>query len=441
MAKDKFPGFESSNAYIVDKDKALDNYIRYMLLRTQSMFVYEGLPDTIPQKALEKLLQTKGYCFITRHEGELYALHGGLGGELDVYEEPTQITVANSALNLSKTYDLEKDGVLFNSDSLRMGILPILQKYGALLVENTLSMRTIDIMLRMVCFISAGDDKTQRGAEKFIQDIVNGKISAIAESAFFDGVRVQSVSNSQNYLHQFIEYEQYIKASCFNEIGLNANYNMKREYVGSNESTLNDDFLLPLVDNMLKCRAEAIEKINEMFDTEISIDLAGPWKAAKAENEKQVSIAEAVSDGLESGVPTEMSVNENSSKENGKPVVQLGDISNVGDGDKYKPSTGSDEAGIAEDTEEGTGTSETEDGGKPEQALTDVETEESGNSEVTDDDTEPYEKPGLSDDKQTLPDSEPDEEPGLSDGKQALPDSKSDEESGVSVDKRDKDRG
>lgn len=293
----KYSEFNEANEYILDKDKAINSYLSYMLARTQSMFKYTGLPDTIPQIALERLLQKQGYCFVTEHEGNLYALYGGLGGEPDVYGEPTQITIANTALKLSKIYDIAKDGVLVQNDSYRLGLLPILKKYGALLAENTLTIRTVDIILRMVCMISASDDKTHTSAVKFINDIESGKISAIGESAFFDGVKIHSIANSQNYIMQFTELEQYLKASCFNEIGLNGNWNAKREYIGTQESALNDDFLLPLVDDMIKSRQQALDRINDMYGTDISIDYASAWAVTHAENVKQIALAENVIDG------------------------------------------------------------------------------------------------------------------------------------------------
>ena len=82
-----------------------------------------------------------------------------------------------------------------------------------------------------------------------------------------------------------IESEQYIKASWYNDLGLNANYNMKRESINSGESQLNDDALLPLIDDMLQCRKNAIEKINSMFDTSISVSLASAWEDNQIELE------------------------------------------------------------------------------------------------------------------------------------------------------------
>ena len=42
-----------------NKHENVDNFIRYMLTRTLQMFEYKGLPETIPQKELERLLQIK----------------------------------------------------------------------------------------------------------------------------------------------------------------------------------------------------------------------------------------------------------------------------------------------------------------------------------------------------------------------------------------------
>ena len=301
MFKDSLGNYEQSISYILDKSKAVDSFVRYMLIRTQAMFEYQGLPDTIPQTALEYLLQTKGSCFITEVEGQLYALSGSAGGPVDVYGEPTQYTVANTALNLSKTFDIATDGVLFLNDAFGAGLLPILQRYGALLTENTISMKTVLTVLRMALMISAPDDNTAASASKFIQDIENGKFSVIGESAFFDGVKVHSVANTQNYLLQFMELEQYIKATCFNEIGLDSQYNMKRANLTEKEVSKDDDALLPLVDQMIKQRQIALDAINEKYGLSITVDYASSWKIAHAENEKEIAVAESITEQVETG--------------------------------------------------------------------------------------------------------------------------------------------
>lgn len=265
--------------YITDKDLAMRSFIMYQLDRTQSMFTYKNLPDTMPEHQIELMLQKNGNIFVAKHEGELYAFTGGLGGEPDVYYRPTIYTVANPALNLSKNYTINEDGVLVKNDTMMWGLIPLLSKYGALLVENEISLRTIVIYLRIVALISAGDDKTKASADKFVQDIVAGKLSVVGESPFFDGVKIQSLGQSNtSYIQQFVELEQYLKGSLFNELGLNANYNMKRETLTKNETTLNEDFLMPFCDDMLAQRKEGWDRVNEMFGTDISVEFSSTWK-------------------------------------------------------------------------------------------------------------------------------------------------------------------
>lgn len=263
---------------IRDKDTAVTEFMANTLAKTQSMFEYEGLPDSIPQKELERLLQTTGNAFVTSVDGVLYALSGGKGGEPDVYGRATLYTVANPALKLNKTYDIQKDGVLIENDSNGESLLPLIGRYAVLYTDGLISLNTASILTRITMLISASDDKTKQSAEDFLLKIQDGEFSIIGENAFFKGVNMQTAPTTNSvYITQLIELVQYYKASMYNELGLNANYNMKRERLNLGEVSMNVDVLLPYVDNMLKERQNAVEKINAMFDTEISVKLASSW--------------------------------------------------------------------------------------------------------------------------------------------------------------------
>lgn len=263
---------------IRDKDTAVTEFIANTLAKTQSMFEYEGLPDSIPQKELERLLQTTGNAFVTSVDGVLYALSGGKGGEPDVYGRATLYTVANPALKLNKTYDIQKDGVLIENDSNGESLLPLIGRYAVLHTDGLISLNTASILTRITMLISASDDKTKQSADDFLRKIQDGEFSIIGENAFFKGVNMQTAPTTNSvYITQLIELIQYYKASMYNELGLNANYNMKRERLNLGEVSMNVDVLLPYVDNMLKERQNAVEKINEMFDAEISVKLASSW--------------------------------------------------------------------------------------------------------------------------------------------------------------------
>ena len=264
---------------IKDKDTSVNAYIDRGLAMCQSMFLWDGLPESIPQKELERLLQTNGNCFVTQVDGTLYALQGAKGGEPDVYDRPTVYTVANAALQLNKNYDIVKDGVLIENDSNGKSLLPLLGKYAVLMTDAQISLNTASILSRITMLISASDDKTKSSAELFLQKILDGDFSIIGESAFLKGVQMQTAPTSNtNYITQLIELVQYYRASMCNDLGLNANYNMKRERLNLGETSMNIDLLLPYVDDMLRERQTSAKAINEMFGTEITVTLNSSWE-------------------------------------------------------------------------------------------------------------------------------------------------------------------
>ena len=74
-----------------------------------------------------------------------------------------------------------------------------------------------------------------------------------------------------------IRLNQYLKAGLNNAIGLNSNSAMKKERLITAEIDVNNTALYPLIDDMLECRRIAIEKINAMFETDITVELNSSW--------------------------------------------------------------------------------------------------------------------------------------------------------------------
>lgn len=311
----------SGNLYdFSDKEKCVSQHIKYMLNRTQSMFEWKGLPDSIPERSLELFLQTNGNVCFYRHENSLYVFTGGLGGAPDPYYMPTLYTIANPALKLSKSLIIGQECVVMPNDSLYIGLLPLFSRYATGLTENELSLKLAIINTRIIDVISAPDDRTKASAEKFLQDISNGHLGVIAENSFLEGIKAQPYgkSTSNSIITNLIELEQYYKASWFNELGLNANYNMKREHLITSENEMNSDSLLPLVDNMLKCRQVAVENVNKMFGTNISVDLSSSWKNTQIESQQEIkesSISKEDNTSKESNISEEGGdINDNSSE-------------------------------------------------------------------------------------------------------------------------------
>lgn len=304
---------------ILDKSKSIMKYVFTMFNRTNQMFEWTGLPETIPAEILELYLQLNGQCAITEVGGKLFALPGGLGGPPDPYFRPTVYIAAIPGLrdgdhSFSKSMKIanhldpfsptETSGecILVKNDTLMEGMLYMYARYATQLTENDISIRSAQINARAHVNIVAENDRDAASAKAYVAGLEAGKIEVITGRALMDSIKTANLSmNSANVIIQLIELQQYLKASWYNEIGLNANFNMKREYQSEEELQANTDVLLPLVDNMFECRRRAADSVNSTYGTSISVKKNSSWENKQEERDVQQETKEAEKNAIEEG--------------------------------------------------------------------------------------------------------------------------------------------
>lgn len=316
----KFNDFDYS--YLIkDKTKNINTFCKFMLCKSQGMFVYSGLPDTLPACELERYLQTRGHVTIAEHKGDIYAFDGALQGEhLSPYAKPTQSLVTNVALNLTRTFEDGKDCVIAYNDSYGLGVAPIYAKFGYMLCETRLTQYNILILTRAQQLFSASDANTVASAQIYLKKLIDGELSVIAENAFFDGLKTHNDNASiASNLKTLIEYEQYLKASCLNEIGLNANWNAKREALNSSETGMNEASLLPFPIDMLKQRQTMVEDVNSLFGLNAKVELNEIWRQDELDKDDKGNLA---SDGVDSPTAENMGIAEQDINQDINPPVQ-----------------------------------------------------------------------------------------------------------------------
>lgn len=275
---DKYFGYSGLKYNYQNKEENVTTYVRYMVDRSLAMFKWHNLPDTIPQDELEKILQCCGVATWYKHNGDLYVFNAELGGEQDVYYRPTKAVITSPALKLSVEADINKDCIIMLNDSMAMGLLPMYEKYCYIINETDITMILATVNKRIQVLLSANDDNTVASAKRFISDIEKGKLGVVAEARLFDSLTVNNSSSHNNQaLKDIFELQMYLKASLYNEIGLGAIQNTKRERLAVSEVESNSDNLYPLVDDMLSCRRKAVEKVNEMFGTDIQVEFNSSW--------------------------------------------------------------------------------------------------------------------------------------------------------------------
>lgn len=278
---------------LTDKEGGVRYYCEQFLSRTVQMFRYRVIPESIPKRDLELLHQVNGFAVLTKvtvggdgvgrvdlANGTPYAFFGGLGGLLNEYYNPTKVTVSNPFLNFSAEMTDGVDCVIVWNDSMHRGLMDIFRRYATQLVENDITINIADINARLITLLQADNDVAKKSAEEFLKKIIAGDLSVAATKAFYEGIKAipYAATGSTNNITQLIELEQYLKAGVLNDIGLNANYNMKREAINSTEAQMGTDALLPFADDMLFNRQYGYKRAKDILGIEIECEFGSAWE-------------------------------------------------------------------------------------------------------------------------------------------------------------------
>lgn len=256
-----------------------------------NLFVWENLPETVDVRALNLALILNGKVCWTEFNGKLYALGGNVGGEPNAYYEPTIFIIANPILGSKQVQVRRKDGsssiegldgilmgnsdVDLESDRPVGGLYGLIYQTAGLLADNISSLNVSQINGRVSQIFTADNDTIGKTAELVLKGIYSGEPYKVITQDLIDkiGVLPAAQSGQSNTLLNLIEAHQYIIANFFNELGIAAQWNGKRERVNTAETELMQGSYDINIWNMLENRRSAVEQINEMFGTSIEVKL------------------------------------------------------------------------------------------------------------------------------------------------------------------------
>ena len=282
------------------------------------MFVWDNLPETVDQRYLETLLLLNGKAAFTKVNDKFYVVRGNWGGEPNCYYQPTIWTMANPILG-SKTLRIRQlngsddveglDAILIGNSDVDLlrdncetgGLYGLIYQTAGLLADNISSLNVSQINGRVSVLYTADSEAEALTGEKVLQDIYEGKPYKILSQNILEKIGVNPVAaqGQSNTLMSLIEAHQYILAQFFNEIGIGGNWNMKRERINTAETELMTDSLDINIQSMLKCREEAVKKINELFGLNISVKLNEAVYKEDEDEDEENQTDELQIDGVE----------------------------------------------------------------------------------------------------------------------------------------------
>ena len=258
----------------------LINLFRYHM---SNIFIYEGLPESIPEEIMEYILYEhgQGVFFTDVIDGELSFLSFGSTQSKNKYGIPISVTATpiNAMITPTQQIMIDTEGIIIKAfhdlDVLapRMMIQPLLYNMAKIMIKKYTNL--IDSNIALVYEVESGQQK-----------VVKKELKALFNSNESFAVVVNEGLNKSNLFNDVtIEYKQSdfwedyhtCKSEVFNMLGINSNDNVdKKERMNIPEVDANNDESNNILGSMLKARELGLKKVNTLFKTNITVKLNIP---------------------------------------------------------------------------------------------------------------------------------------------------------------------
>lgn len=285
-----------------DKDGiALEGYPATNVKRLYSFFVgqlYDAvsrviLLDNIPEDndydfIMENLIMCGHIAAVNTKEG-FRLLNGALGGKRNEYYRPTEIIIDNPVLGDIRCVNDKEGKMIFLTPHDRLhtppmgfgGLSDLIGSTAQLLADNTSSINVAQINGRVLAVYSAGNQQEAIAAELVLKEMYAGQPYKVIHGqnllSKFDVNPIASTVTG-TMLKELVELRQYIHAQFWNAIGIDANFNMKRERLVSAEVEANATSIKVPISTILSELNAGFDVCNDIFGTNIHARLNPEFK-------------------------------------------------------------------------------------------------------------------------------------------------------------------
>lgn len=235
-----------------------------------NIFKWEGLPEGIEERHIEKVLFAEGKVLFFRDPHLSYmALPCGPGPFLNVYGDPLHWRAMG--LNYNKEYKAS-ECVLIENTKLRTPTSPMVHMFVRKLYEAERTMDT-NIKTAKVPFIFTCDEKNVFTYKEIFRR-VDGNEPALFGAKALDRDAIGVLPTKAAFIgNELMDYSHSVENKLLTFLGINCSPVDKRERLITDEAESNDQLLEMNVDLMLEARKRACDAINSMYGLNVSVDL------------------------------------------------------------------------------------------------------------------------------------------------------------------------
>lgn len=249
------------------------DYYKRLSLLANTMFKWEGLPEPIPERFIEKLLFNHGMCaFVNDKDLGFLVTRCTPDGQLNHYDEPTGYTCYSPIYTKHFKAD---EIVVIRNNAFNVPTSHTIRLFAKRLTEVE---RTIDVNINgQKTPIIVKVDEKQRLTLTNLMKKYDGHIPVIFGSKGLDLEDIKCIKTDVPFIaDQLMIYKHDLWNDAMSFLGVaNANTD-KKERLITDEVNANNNLVELSAEVMLKQRKEACDLINAKFKTNISVEMRTP---------------------------------------------------------------------------------------------------------------------------------------------------------------------
>ncbi len=271
-------------------DRTYTDYFYRLMLIARSVFEWEGLPNGIDEKWIERYLFTEGKCiFFHDDEKGFMVTKCTPAGMLNYYDEPTLLRGFGTNY-MSEVMENNEEAIIIRNNDEMIPTSPTIQLFALRLAEIS---RTIDINInaQKTPVVILCSDK-QKLTMKNVFKQWNGFEPVIFGDKNLDIEGIKSLKIDAPIVFPQLQIQKNaIWNECMTFLGINNANQDKRERLVSDEVSANDEQIESSAQVMLKAREQACKLINEKFGLNVSVKLRSDCRPIFEEIEEEVNDA------------------------------------------------------------------------------------------------------------------------------------------------------
>ena len=253
-------------------------WYRMLLNKCINIFNYENLPIKLPQHELELRLLLYGFSGIFNDEKYgIVTCQGTLSGVSIYTDEFPFFTYANPILK-SKTMKIDEDCIIIKNSSLYQNLGDMIRRYARMLADVESSINIYTVNTRVTSWSVAENQQVAESLKNAYNKMRLGNMDIVTDTPIINGFHTVDIAKDSNQtLTELIMCRENLLRSFFREIGVKFAID-KKERMITDEVTAENQLLTINLSDMLKCRKDGIKKVNEMFGTNIKVDISEEFK-------------------------------------------------------------------------------------------------------------------------------------------------------------------